>query len=58
MKSAKPKSLSLVVAITIDYDIRRKYVTILVNGISTSFQIDTASDITLVSKETYNLFEK
>ncbi|VDO88238.1 unnamed protein product [Schistosoma margrebowiei] len=48
------KSLSLVAAFQTNYDIRRKYI----NGISARLQIDTASDITLVSRETYNLLGK
>ncbi|CAH8597133.1 unnamed protein product [Schistosoma guineensis] len=58
VKSAESKSLSLVAAFQRNYDIRRKYVTIQINGISARLQIDTASDITLVSRETYNLLGK
>lgn len=58
IKSAESKSLSLVAAFQTDYDIRRKYVTIQINGIAVRLQIDTASDITLVSRETYNLLGK
>ncbi|CAH8468203.1 unnamed protein product [Schistosoma rodhaini] len=58
VKSAESKSLSLVAAFQTDYDIRRKYVTIQINGIAVRLQIDTASDITLVSRETFNLLGK
>ncbi|CAH8629424.1 unnamed protein product [Schistosoma rodhaini] len=58
IKSAESKSLSLVAAFQTDYDIRRKYVTIQINDIAVRLQIDTASDITLVSRETYNLLGK
>ncbi|CAH8498480.1 unnamed protein product [Schistosoma intercalatum] len=58
VKSAESKSLSLVAAFQTNYDIRRKYVTIQINSISARLQIDTASDIMLVSRETYNLLGK
>ncbi|CAH8581454.1 unnamed protein product [Schistosoma rodhaini] len=58
VKAAESKSLSLVAAFQTDYDIRRKYVTIQINGIAVRLQIDTASDITLASRETYNLLGK
>ncbi|KAK4467318.1 hypothetical protein MN116_000305 [Schistosoma mekongi] len=58
VKSAESQSLSLVAAFQTDYDIQRKYVTIQINGIPARLQIDTASDITLVSRETYNLLGK
>nr|CAX83695.1 Gap-Pol polyprotein [Schistosoma japonicum] len=55
VKPIESQSLSLVAAFQTDHNIRRKYVTIQINGISARLQIDTASDITLVSRETYNL---
>ncbi|CAH8511941.1 unnamed protein product [Schistosoma turkestanicum] len=58
VKSAESKSLSLVAAFQTDYDVWRKYVTIQLNGASARFQIDTASDITLMSRETYNSLGK
>ncbi|XP_029142979.1 uncharacterized protein K02A2.6-like, partial [Protobothrops mucrosquamatus] len=53
-KKTYPESRSVVAAFQADLQGRRKYITLLINGKSTRLQFDTASDITLISKSTWN----
>lgn len=41
-----------------NYAERRKYVTLSINGTKTEIQLDTTSDITIISSETWNLLGK
>ncbi|CAH8614326.1 unnamed protein product [Dicrocoelium dendriticum] len=48
------ESLSIVAAFQSECKPRRRFITVLINGIPTKLQFDTASDITIISRRTWN----
>ncbi|CAH8612293.1 unnamed protein product [Dicrocoelium dendriticum] len=52
------ESLSVIATFHSDSKTRRRFITVLINGIPTRLQFDTASDITIISKNTWKHIKK
>jgi hypothetical protein len=52
------QSKSLFASFKVDFESRRQYLTVSINSIPVRLQLDTASDVTLISKSTWELLGK
>ncbi|KAF7234384.1 hypothetical protein EG68_12569 [Paragonimus skrjabini miyazakii] len=55
-KFSSSKSKVVTATFKIDGESKRKYVTLCINGVPTRLQLDTASDLTLISRDTWRKF--
>lgn len=53
-RKESPNKITTVSVKQIDVHKRRKFVTAIINGIPTTFQYDTAADITIISEDVFN----
>ena len=54
----KSSSNSIFVTLNVNFEARRKYIVVLINKRPVKFQFHTASDITLISRSTWELLGK